>query len=43
MLLVQNIIFLYDIAPADEILDNQPLLSIDIEFAKYMKIKPDKN
>ncbi len=42
MLLVQNIIFLYDIVVTDEILDNQPLLSIDIEFAKYMKVKPEK-
>ena len=42
MLLVQNIIFLYDIVVTDEILDNQPLLSIDIEFAKYMKVKSER-
>jgi len=40
MLLIQSIIFLYDPIAVGKILDNHPVLSLDIEFAKYMKVKP---
>ena len=39
MLLVQSIIFLYDDVATEDMLENLPVLSIDIEFAKFMKVK----
>jgi hypothetical protein len=42
MLLVKSIIFLYEPNAVGEILNNHPVLSLDIEFAKYMKLKPQE-
>ena len=40
VLIVQSILYLFD-STNERILQDKPLLSLDIEFAKFMKIKPE--